>query len=408
MVKTTRQRSMEMGSKEMKFTVKRQDLSHVLDGIEGIVEEKSPNPILGYLRIAAYEADATSPASVQLAGTNLKLAIETTISADVEKAGSALTLARPLARVIKSLACDVVSIAVTKNSLVVSGVGTSRTHKLAVRGADDFIKIPTPAPDNQGIPLKSDTIKNLINKVSHAMDTAQSAGRNGVMVEIVGGKCSAVAVNSYQMVVYETDVDSVDWSCMLPSVMHKPLLDLCANSDTIQMKRDSNYLYAETDESIVAVCIPAEGFVPWRKVMEMVVPDPVATVAKVDLVNSIKGVTCVNPSASVCMSFKKEGTVEISSTSEGAYSGEFESSDSIACSTVDKVIDLSVSAAFLLANLRAVDSGEIVLRYFFPNQLVVVGPGYHSLIALTSSKPVQKEPEEQEEKPAKKTTKGKK
>lgn len=399
----------------MKFQVKRQDISHVLDNIESVTDEKSANPILGYVRVSAYEADAQNPLStVQLAGTNLRIAIETTIPADVESDGCILVLARPLARVIKSLSCDKVSINVTKNNMVVSGVGTSRTHKLAIRSAEDFAKIPTPSSDNEGIPLASETIKSIIGKVSHAMDTAQAAGRNGVMVEIKGGVCSAVSVNSYQLAVFETNVDVSDWECIIPAAMHKPLLDLCGGAEIVRIKKDEKYIFAETEETIIATILPSEQFVPWRKVVEMIHPDPIATLARVDLVNSVKGVTCVSPTATVCLSFKKDGKLHISSISEGADQGEFEANDVIECSTVDKAIELNLSAAFLLANLRSVDSGEVVLRHCLPNQLVVVGPGYHSLIALTSPRATTNshsstEPEEEpEEKPLKKRGKSNK
>lgn len=390
----------------MKFTVKRQELAHVLENIESVTDEKSPNPVLGYVRLSAYIADKDNPqSSIQLAGSNLRIAIDTSLSAEVSEAGCILTPARAFAKVIKSLSCDLVSVVVNANTLTVAGVGTSRKHKLAIRSAEDFLRIPVPAHDNEGIPLSSAVLKTVLSKVAHAMDSAQSAGRNGVMLEIRDSKLSAVAANSYQIAVYESEVDAADWECMIPAAMHKPLIDLCGASETIRLKRDEKNLYAETSDSIVTTILPGEKFIPWRQAMEMIRPEPVATLARADLVNSIKGVTCVNSTVSVCLSFTKDGNLLLSSTSESADSGEFEATDELACSTVDKPMEINVSAAYLLSNLRSVDSAEVVLRYCYPNQVVVVGPGYHSIIALTSApkKSVQPDVSDLEpEKPAKK------
>ena len=74
----------------MKLTVNRQSLTRALEKIEGVTDDKSTISTLGYVRIMAFVADAEAGATLQLAGTNLKMALETTIPAEVTVAGKIL------------------------------------------------------------------------------------------------------------------------------------------------------------------------------------------------------------------------------------------------------------------------------------------------------------------------------
>jgi DNA polymerase III sliding clamp (beta) subunit (PCNA family) len=363
----------------------------------------------------AFVADAEAGATLQLAGTNLKMALETTIPADVTDAGKLLVSVKPLSRIVKSLTSEEVSMTLDGSSLIVKGVGTARTHKLPTRPADEMPKIPLP-PKDGAITVQASVFRGLVNRVSHASDPAPNTGRSGVMVEITGEVIAVAAANGYQLAAVESAsgcAADTKWERLIPSLMHRALGEICEDSQTLQINQDENHIYVETDESMIACMTPMEPFVPWRNVLKMIEPRSIATVSSEALTQAIKGVTCVKPDSVISLKFSKQlsditkpGRVKIEMVTDFTADAELGAVDIVECDSVERDTELYISAPLLLANIKSAATDVVSIKLSEPNHLTVTSGDYKALVALVQKPTKISEAEKKvEEKPAKKGAK---
>lgn len=120
----------------MEFVVNKRDLVRGLNRVQKVADTKSAMPILSNVLLAA-----EAPGVVRLSATDLLLAVQGTLRADVKRAGSVALSARHVFETVKALPDGEVTIAVEKNysAKIKSG---KRSFTLTGQPGDDFPMLP--------------------------------------------------------------------------------------------------------------------------------------------------------------------------------------------------------------------------------------------------------------------------
>ncbi len=118
----------------MLFTCTKENLMHALQQVSGAAGKNIHLPILNNVLIS------TDDGTVNLATTNLEMAIKTTVRAKIEENGSFTVPAKTLVEYIQLVSSDTVTVSLEDNELVVKA-GKSKT-RIKGNSAEDFPIVP--------------------------------------------------------------------------------------------------------------------------------------------------------------------------------------------------------------------------------------------------------------------------
>lgn len=155
----------------MKFFCTKENLAHTLSLVAGVATKNVNLPILGNVLI---RADAQK---VEIAATNLELAIIATVRAKVETPGSFTVPARTLLDFVNLLSDEKVDVELKDNEIIVM-CGKSST-KIKGSPADEFPIIPT-VEDGKGFLVSSEELKRGLSQLLPAV------AKNDIRPELSG------------------------------------------------------------------------------------------------------------------------------------------------------------------------------------------------------------------------------
>ncbi|MEK7083749.1 MAG: DNA polymerase III subunit beta, partial [Patescibacteria group bacterium] len=140
----------------MKFICTRENFSHALDVVGGVVGKQANLPILSHVCIVAADA------KVEFIGTNLEVAIRASVRAKVDSAGSFTVPAKTLADFVHLLMDEQVEVELKENELHIRS-GNSYT-KIKGVPADEFPVIPD-VEETHGYVLLVNPFRDALSKV---------------------------------------------------------------------------------------------------------------------------------------------------------------------------------------------------------------------------------------------------
>ena len=185
----------------MKLTIKREELVDKLSVVSRAVSTRAATQALSGVLITAAEGQVT------LAATDLDMALETTVAAEVETEGSVLLPGRLLAEVVRSLADPVVEIESREAEHDVEIRSGSSSFHLRVLPAEDFPKLP--APSEQGLKIPAKELGDSIELVARAASRDDMRPvLTGVFVTASGAEMTMVATDSYRLAVKRTELEN--------------------------------------------------------------------------------------------------------------------------------------------------------------------------------------------------------
>jgi len=176
----------------MKFTITREQFQEGLQAVAGSVPTKTTLPVLSNILVEATHD------GVRLSGTDLDIAVSTTVPASVDQEGSITVPARKLAEIVRELPNASIRITASGEQRVTIECGRSKFRLLGLP-KDEFPAFPAVKFDG-GWKATAGNLQKLITHVAFAASTEESRPiLNGVLWELRPDRMRMVATNGHRL-----------------------------------------------------------------------------------------------------------------------------------------------------------------------------------------------------------------
>jgi DNA polymerase-3 subunit beta len=186
----------------LKLTTKREDLVSKLSIVSRAVSTRAATQALSGVLLNAADGRVT------LAATDLDLALETTLDAEIEQPGAILLPGRLFAEVSRSLPDATVEIETREAERDVEIRSAGSSFHLRVLAVDDFPKLPQPQEEG-GMRIPAAALEASIDLVARAASRDDMRPvLTGVFVTAAGKEMTMVATDSYRLAVKRTELEA--------------------------------------------------------------------------------------------------------------------------------------------------------------------------------------------------------
>jgi DNA polymerase-3 subunit beta len=176
----------------MKFTITREKLHEGLGAVAASVPTKTTLPVLANILVEA------SKDGLRLSGTDLDIAVSTTIPASVDQEGATTLPARKLVEIVKELPNAAIRMTSSGEQRATIECGKSK-FKLLGLSREDFPAFPTVKFEG-GWKVAAKDLQKLIAHVAFAASTEESRPiLNGVLWELRPERMRMVATNGHRL-----------------------------------------------------------------------------------------------------------------------------------------------------------------------------------------------------------------
>jgi DNA polymerase-3 subunit beta len=178
----------------MEIRVKRENLLRGLYLVQGVVERRSPQPILAHVLIEQDEA------GIALTATDLEIGLRGHVDASVKKAGPITVNARKLYEIVREVVAEELTLKAAGGWVeVVAGPAKFKVVSLDVK---EFPELPfTSAAKGSSIRLAAGTLREMIDRTIFAVSTDETRFTlSGVFLEVPdGGVLRMVATDGHRL-----------------------------------------------------------------------------------------------------------------------------------------------------------------------------------------------------------------
>jgi DNA polymerase-3 subunit beta len=164
----------------MKMSIDRKDLTFGLDAVSGAVSNKSPLPVLAHVLLHA-EGD-----KLRLGATDLSMAIEATVPAQVFEPGACTVPAKVFMEIVKSLAQ--VDVMLEEKGPRLNVATSQTTFNVNSLSAEEFPLLPEPEDPFASVTVPAELLRYMLGSVLFAVAPPEEtrAALTGVLLELNG------------------------------------------------------------------------------------------------------------------------------------------------------------------------------------------------------------------------------
>ncbi len=186
----------------MDLKLQRSDVLQELSLVHGVVERRSPIPILANILLEA------SGDRLRMTGTDLDMTIMTSCPAEVRAEGRLTVAATVFQELVRNLPEEEFSIRLDGDGVVISsGRFTSR---MAILDADEFPTVPE-EPPNDGYPVSLPLLQTMFSRVAFAITKEDPKFQlNGALVKFLPGELEIAATDGHRLAVVRARTDGGD------------------------------------------------------------------------------------------------------------------------------------------------------------------------------------------------------
>lgn len=208
-----------------------------LDLCQRIVSRKPTIPILSHVKLSA-----NGDGRIELAATDLDLALVTTCEAVIAQAGDVAVPARTIYEIVKSLNAQETHLASTKTSTDVHA--GSYKGKLQAPDVADYPAIPVPT--GAAVMLPRAALRDLIGRVRYAV-TAEDTRYflQGALLVLATDRMTLVATDGHRLTKASVPItDGIEASVIVPKRTLDALSDLLdAEDETVEFVQGEQHLF---------------------------------------------------------------------------------------------------------------------------------------------------------------------
>lgn len=350
----------------MKFTITREQLSEGVNAVNAAVPSKTTLPVLGNILLEATKD------GLRLSGTDLDIAVGTTVPASVDQEGAITLPARKLVELVRELPSAGIRITTQGEQRVTIECGRSR-FKLLGLPREEFPAFPQVTFGQSGKTTARD-LQKLVAHVAFAASTEESRPiLNGVLWQLTNDRMRMVATNGHRLAKMEVPIDGAmgePAELIVPPKALDQLRKLFGPDDEIEIGRSENHLGFRSASTVVYTRL-IEGPYPNY---EQVIPrenDKVATAEKAALTAAIRRMSIVasDQTHRIRISFG-DGNCKLSVTTPDLG----EAQEELAVTYEGEPIDIGFNATYLLEVLKFMPTDEVRLTFKAPERAATVEP----------------------------------
>jgi DNA polymerase-3 subunit beta len=350
----------------MKFTITREQLSEGVNAVNAAVPTKTTLPVLANILLEATKD------GLRLSGTDLDIAVGTTVPASVDQEGAITLPARKLAELVRELPSAGIRFTTQGEQRVTIECGRSK-FKLLGLPREEFPAFPQVSFGKSGKTTARD-LQKLVGHVAFAASTEESRPiLNGVLWQLTADRMRMVATNGHRLAKMEVPIEGSlgePADLIVPPKALEQLRKLFGPEDEIEIGRSENHLGFKSASTAVYTRL-IEGPYPNY---EQVIPrdnDKDATAEKNALMAAIRRMSIVasDQTHRIRMSFG-DGACKLSVTTPDLG----EAQEELTVGYDGEPIDIGFNATYLLEVLKQMPTDEVRLTFKAPERAATVEP----------------------------------
>ncbi|HET7791644.1 MAG TPA: DNA polymerase III subunit beta [Gemmatimonadales bacterium] len=348
----------------MKFTITREQLQEGLSGVLAAIPAKTTLPVLANVLLEATKQ------GLRLSGTDLDIAVSTTVAADVDTEGAVTLPAKKLSDMARELPSGAVRITAASEQRVSIECGRSK-FKLLGLPRDEFPSFPAVKFDGSW-KAPAGVVHKLVSHIAFAASTEESRPiLNGVLWELRPDRMRMVATNGHRLA--RMDVPASGGSTadlIVPPKALDQIRRLFSPEAEIEIARSDNHLGFRAGGTLVFTRL-IEGPYPNY---EQVIPrenDKTATVDKMALAAALRRMSVVASDQTHRIRLAwSGGTVKFSVQTPDLG----EAQDELAVTYEGEPLEIGFNATYLLEILKYMPTDEVRLTFKAPERAATVEP----------------------------------
>ncbi len=221
----------------MKFTITREHLQEGLAAVAASVPAKTTLPVLSNILVEAQEG------GLRLSGTDLDIAVSTTVAASVDEEGAITLPARKLVEIVREMPSAAIKVSSAGEQRVTIECGRSK-FKLLGHPREDCPAFPSVSFDDRWTCSAQD-LQKLIGHVAFAASTEESRPiLNGVLWELRPERMRMVATNGHRLARMDVPVEggAEDADLIVPPKALEQIRRVFNSEQEIEIAKSENHL----------------------------------------------------------------------------------------------------------------------------------------------------------------------
>ncbi len=349
----------------MKFTITREQFQEGLVAVAASVPAKTTLPVLANILLEATKD------GLRISGTDLDIAVSTTVPASVDQEGAITLPARKLVEIVRELPSASIRFTAAGEQRVTLECGKSK-FKLLGLPREEFPAFPTVSFDG-GWTIAAKELHKLIGHVAFAASTEESRPiLNGVLWELRPDKMRMVATNGHRLARMDVPVSGskTQADLIVPPKALDQIRRLFGSDDTVEMARSDNHLGFRSSTTQVYTRL-IEGPYPNY---EQVIPrenDKVATADKAALAAALRRMSTVasDQTHRIRMAFSSGGCkLSVQTPDLG------EAQDELTVTYEGDPLEIGFNATYLLEILKFIPTDEVRMTFKAPERAATCEP----------------------------------
>jgi DNA polymerase III subunit beta len=358
----------------MKFTISKEAFLTALQQVQHVVSSRTTLPILSNVLLKAGKGQ------LQLATTDLDVAINGTAEAEVTEAGATTLPARRLATIVRELPSDEVDVSVDEKNVAHIRSGPSY-FKVMGLAHDEFPPLPT-FTDAKEFKLEQRVLKECLRKTSYSISTDETRYvLNGILCAFKDNMLTMVATDGRRLAMVEQELEfpqSHEVDIIIPTKAVNEIQRLLGDTGEVTLKVGAGQIGFDLGNYFLSSKLIEGNYPNYRQVIPGESKERIAlerepllrTLARVSLLLSDK-------SNSVKLHFSKDN-VEVVANSPDVG----EARESVALNYKGPEMTIAFNPEFLMAPLRNLVSDEVHLHLIDEISPGVVRSGANFLYVL--------------------------
>jgi DNA polymerase-3 subunit beta len=351
----------------MKLTITREQLQEGLVAVAASIPAKTTLPILSNILLEATRE------GIRLSGTDLDIAVSTTVTASVDQEGAITLPARKLVEIIRELPSAAIRLTASGEQRVTIECGRSRFRLLGLP-REEFPAFPTVKFEG-GWRTSSRELQKLIGHVAFAASTEESRPiLNGVLWELRPERMRMVATNGHRLARMDVPTSETQGASQADLIVPPKALEqirrLFDTEETVEIARSENHLGFRTGSTQIFTRL-IEGPYPNY---EQVIPrenDKSATADKAALIAALRRMSIVasDQTHRIRMAFAN-GSCKLSVQTPDLG----EAQEELNVSYEGDPLEIGFNAAYLLEILKYIPTDEVRMTFKAPERAATCEP----------------------------------
>jgi len=349
----------------MKFTITREHLQEGLVAVAASIPAKTTLPVLSNILVEAHED------GLRLSGTDLDIAVSTTIAASVEEEGAITLPARKLVEIVREMPSAAINISSAGEQRVTIECGRSK-FKLLGLPREEFPAFPSVSFDDSW-KCSAQDLQKLIGHVAFAASTEESRPiLNGVLWELRPERMRMVATNGHRLARMDVPVEggAEDADLIVPPKALEQIRRGFDSDQEIEIAKSENHLgFRSATTQIFTRLI--EGPYPNY---EQVIPrenDKALTADKAALISALRRMSIVASDQTHRVRVGlANGTCKLSVQTPDLG----EAQEEVTVTYDGSAMEIGFNAAYLLEVLKYLPTEEVRLTFKSPERAATCEP----------------------------------